>query len=95
MKSCDLVRSMIEFRRLNLNGPLPPIGPFDAIFCRNVLIYFEPEARRRAIEKLVSKLVPGGYLFLGHAESLLNATQKLMTIAPSVYVRTLPEVSRE
>lgn len=87
MKITDRVRSVIQLRRLNLHGPLPPIGPFDAIFCRNVLIYFEPEARRRALDRLLSRLAPRGYLFLGHAESLLNSHHQVKTVAPSVYIQ--------
>lgn len=87
IKCGDRVRSMIDFRRLNLNAPFPPLPLFDAIFCRNVLIYFDPEARRRAIARLLSRLAPGGYFFLGHAESLVNTEHRLATVAPSVYVR--------
>ena len=50
------------------------LGKADVIFCRNVLIYFEPRARKAAIEVLYERLNPGGVLFLGHSESLLNVS---------------------
>ena len=83
----ERVRSVVRFRRINLNGVLPDCGLFDAIFCRNVLIYFEAESRRRAIDRLMQRLQPGGYFFLGHSESLINATQRLRPVAPSIYRR--------
>ncbi len=87
MKSGDALRSVQHFRRLNLSAPLPEIGVFDAVFCRNVLIYFEAEVRRNAIDRLLSRIRPGGYLFLGHSESLVNTSRRLRTVAPSVYMQ--------
>jgi len=46
----------------------------DAIFCRNVLIYFDEQKKKRVIDTLYQRLVPGGYLLLGHSESLLNVS---------------------
>ena len=84
MRLADNVRTVIRYRRINLNMPLPD-GAFDLIFCRNVLIYFDTDSRRRAIERLMQRLVPAGYFFLGHSESLINATQRLRPVAPSIY----------
>jgi chemotaxis protein methyltransferase CheR len=67
------VRAPVTFEQQNLlaDGPLPFAGGmFDVIFCRNVLMYFTPDAARAAVAKLANVLAPGGYLFLGHAESL-------------------------
>ena len=50
------------------------VGRVEAIFCRNVLIYLDAEARRRVIATLYERLIPGGYLMLGHSESLLNVS---------------------
>jgi len=70
----DSVRRLCTFTRVNLAGSdwAAVGGPFDAIFCRNVLIYFERSMRLALIEGLSRKLVAGGYLFLGHSESLLD-----------------------
>lgn len=70
------VRSMCHFGHLNLlaGDRAAIVGRVDAIFCRNVLIYFDTESRRRVIDTFYDRLVPGGYLFLGHSESLLNVS---------------------
>jgi chemotaxis protein methyltransferase CheR len=75
----DEVRRLCRFTRSNLMaadwGTVG--GPFDAIFCRNVLIYFDRAARGPLVTRLADKLVPGGYLFLGHSESLLDVSTPL------------------
>lgn len=64
-------RQRVRFRQSNLLRPGPEVGgPFDVILCRNVLIYFDDQSRREAVDVLFDRLVPGGYLFLGAAESL-------------------------
>ncbi len=70
------VRGLCHFGQLNLvdPGPLAPIGHLDIILCRNLLIYFDERARRRAIELFYERLAPGGILVLGHAESLLHVS---------------------
>jgi chemotaxis protein methyltransferase CheR len=70
----DDVRAMVSFGVLNLfeDEMLAVVGDMDVIFCRNVLIYFDLEARRRVIASFHRKLSPGGYLLLGHTESLVN-----------------------
>lgn len=60
---------------------------FDAIFCRNVLIYFDSNTQKQVIRKLTSNLKQGGYLFLGHSETVNNATGDLLHIQPSVYLK--------
>jgi chemotaxis protein methyltransferase CheR len=81
------LRPLIRFQRLNLNDELPETGMFDLIFCRNVLIYFDPNARTNAVKRVLSRLSSGGYLFVGHSESLLGAGLRLRAMAPSVYTR--------
>jgi chemotaxis protein methyltransferase CheR len=70
----DALRRACYFGHLNLLDGLKAatIGRVDVVFCRNVLIYFDPGSRRRVIDNLYERLVPGGYLLLGHSESLLN-----------------------
>ena len=70
------IRSMCHFGHLNLldRDRSALIGRANVIFCRNVLIYFDEEARRRVIQTFYERLHPGGYLLLGHSESLLNTT---------------------
>jgi chemotaxis protein methyltransferase CheR len=72
----DRVKRLVSFGRLNLlDGPqVAAEGPFDAIFCRNVLIYFDKATQKRVVESFAKALRPGGYLFLGHAESLFHLT---------------------
>lgn len=67
----DEVRASVTFHEHNLLDPEPwPVGSFDVVFWRNVMMYFTPEAASRVITSLTRSLVPGGYLFLGHAETL-------------------------
>ncbi|GAB5547609.1 MAG: protein-glutamate O-methyltransferase CheR [Sandaracinaceae bacterium] len=70
------IRGMCHFGHLNLldRDRSALIGRADAVFCRNVLIYFDERARSRVIDTFYERLYPGGYLFLGHSESLLNST---------------------
>ncbi len=70
------IKKMCHFGQLNLldGAKAAIVGRVDAIFCRNVLIYFDVRSRRRVIDNLYDRLVPGGYLMLGHSESLLNVS---------------------
>jgi chemotaxis protein methyltransferase CheR len=87
MSASNAVRAVIRFQRLNLHDELPDLGTFDLIFCRNVLIYFDVASRTRAITRILGRLAPAGYLFLGHSESLLSSGLRLRPMAPSVYSR--------
>ncbi|MBI5189436.1 MAG: protein-glutamate O-methyltransferase CheR [Nitrospirae bacterium] len=73
-KIADEVRKMVSFSYLNLFDPykLSFLKDFDLIFCRNVIIYFDMDSKKKLVETFYNKLVPGGYLLLGHAESLMN-----------------------
>src|SRR5690606_19436403 len=68
------LRKMCTFVQTNLaiSGSTSIVGTVDVAFCRNVLIYMSGRAREVAIKQIIERLVPGGYLFLGHSESLLN-----------------------
>jgi chemotaxis protein methyltransferase CheR len=70
------VKRMVAFARLNLleEKAVAAMGPVDAIFCRNVLIYFDKPTQKRVVESFAKALRPGGYLFLGHAESIIRMT---------------------
>jgi chemotaxis protein methyltransferase CheR len=77
--------SFIKYQLINLVTPLPEIGKFDAIFCRNVMIYFTAETRKRVVHQLKTKIHPGGYLFVGHSESLGTTDTELKFCQPAVY----------
>jgi chemotaxis protein methyltransferase CheR len=86
IKAVEELRNVVRFQRLNLTRePFPISGPFDLIFCRNVLIYFEWETKIKVVDRLGKYLTPGGYLFLGHAESLHGVADKLQFVAPKVF----------
>jgi len=81
-----MLRERVDFLRLNLNAPaLPRLDRFDVIFLRNVLIYFSPEVRRQVVSRVLELLRPGGYLFIGHAESLHDCLGPIQAEQPSVY----------
>ena len=80
------LRSKVNFQRLNLMLPGYDVAKdFDMVFCRNVLIYFERDVQESVINKLCRHLLPGGYFFLGHSESIINMTVPLEQIKPSIY----------
>ncbi|MCP4663266.1 MAG: protein-glutamate O-methyltransferase CheR [bacterium] len=88
MKAGPELRSLVRFERLNLSADeLAPDSVFDLIFCRNVLIYFDSESRRRALDRILKHLAANGYFFLGHAESLSGINYRLRGVLPSVYGR--------
>ncbi len=68
------IAQLVTFERANLVDALPPRN-CDVVWCRNVLIYFSADARRRVIDRLISSLVPGGFLFVGYSETLRDITQ--------------------
>jgi len=68
----DDVRSMVRFETLDLRGSLRTLGPFDVVFCRNVLIYFDVECKKKILGELKGTLFHGGYLILGGSETTLN-----------------------
>ena len=81
------LRRLVTFARLNLTADWPMRGPFDVIFCRNVMIYFAPETQAQLVPRFRALLAPRGWLFLGHAESLTGRTAGLRFAQPSVYQR--------
>ena len=82
------IQQMVEFRRLNLDQESDRVeGPFDAIFCRNVLIYFDAASKQRVVTSLVGHLVANGILFVGHAENLNAVSPELRSLEPTIYTR--------
>lgn len=81
------LRARVNFAQINLNTTLPDVGEFDVIFLRNVLIYFEPSTKREVVARLQAKLRRGGYLFVGHSESLNGLADGLQGVVPAVYRR--------
>jgi chemotaxis protein methyltransferase CheR len=81
----DELRGMIRFAHLNLMQDWPMRGPFDSIFCRNVMIYFDRPTQDRLITRFRELLRPGGYLFIGHSESLSGRPLGLDYIQPALY----------
>lgn len=83
----DAARRMVALARLNLLADWPMRGPFDAVFCRNVMIYFDLPTRQRLVERFAALLRPGGHLFLGSSESLSGFDHALRYVEPAVYQR--------
>jgi len=79
------VKKMVEFKRLNLLEPFPFKTLFDVIFCRNVMIYFDRPTKENLITRFSQALVPGGYLFIGHSESLMGLKHRFKYIKPAIY----------
>jgi len=83
------VRRQIEYRRLNFLEASDLGERFEVIFCRNVMIYFDRDVQQRVVSLLERHLVPGGYLFISHSESLNGTTHGLRWVAPAVYQRPI------
>lgn len=81
----DEIRKQVVFRIFNLMEPFQHKKPFDIIFCRNVMIYFDQPTKNALINKFYDALAPGGYLFIGHSESVQRESSKFKYIQPSVY----------
>jgi chemotaxis protein methyltransferase CheR len=79
------VTGTVEFARLNLVEPFAPNRHFPLIFCRNVMIYFDKPTQERLVNRLAEYLEPGGYLFVGHAESLTGVSHPLQYVQPAIY----------
>jgi chemotaxis protein methyltransferase CheR len=82
------LREMVTFRRLNLMEEFGMSELAHAIFCRNVIIYFDRPTQERLFWKLARQLVQGGYIFVGHSESLHQMDVPLVPVAPALYRRT-------
>lgn len=83
--AADQLRNMITFKQLNLLGPWPMKGSFDAIFCRNVMIYFDEPTKSKLIRRYAGLLKPGGWLYIGHSETLLDSQHIFELVGRTIY----------
>lgn len=90
LSAADELRSLVTFKQLNLMHEWPMKGPFDAIFCRNVIIYFDKDTQRMLFERMATLQRPGDFLFLGHSESLYRVSDRYELIGRTIY-RRLPD----
>lgn len=82
------LRRRVRFDQVNLNEALVGVGEFDVVFLRNVLIYFDLPTKRRIVERVARQLRPGGWLFIGHSESLNGLDLALRQERPTIYRRS-------
>lgn len=83
----EAVRNLITFKQLNLLHEWPMKGPFDVIFCRNVVIYFDANTQRKLFDRYAGMMTEQGTLFIGHSESLHNITTRFGPIGRTIYER--------
>jgi chemotaxis protein methyltransferase CheR len=83
----DSIKKMVRFAQLNLMDEWPMKGPFEIIFCRNVMIYFDSATQGRLVRRFYDLLVPGGYLLVGHSESLVANSCGFKYVQPATYVK--------
>jgi len=81
------LRERIQFMHHNLTGTPPKLTEFDAIFLRNVMIYFDQNTKRQVVSYLLSLLRPGGYFLVGHSETLNGINETLRLVQPAVYLK--------
>jgi len=82
------IREKVRVAYMNLMDSTYPFNKqFDIVFLRNTLIYFSPQVQQKVLTKVIESLKPGGYLFIGHSESLINMHLPIQSIAPSAYVK--------
>ncbi|MBS1792380.1 MAG: protein-glutamate O-methyltransferase CheR [Acidobacteria bacterium] len=79
------LRSLVSLARLNFMDKFPMRGPFDLILCRNAMIYFDKPTQENLVRRFYDLIAPGGYLFVGHSESLTGANHNFRYIQPAIY----------
>jgi chemotaxis protein methyltransferase CheR len=88
MKVTREIQQMVKFARLNLSqGPYPIKAPCDLILCRNVLIYFDSESKRRVVNNLARCLFDDGLFLIGHAENLNGLTRSVRSLRPTIHCK--------
>jgi chemotaxis protein methyltransferase CheR len=91
----EQIRAMAQFKEWNLLGDLRPLGRFDIVFCRNVLIYFDQETKKRVLEGIAALMPPDGLLYLGGAETVLGITSRFAPMAGERGVYGVAGVTQE
>jgi chemotaxis protein methyltransferase CheR len=90
------LRDLVNFRRLNfMDGDFGMREPIDIIFCRNVIIYFDRPTQERLLQRFCRHLVPGGYMFMGHSETLHGMNLPLVSAGPTTYRKTSGDGSED
>ncbi|MBK8962799.1 MAG: protein-glutamate O-methyltransferase [Candidatus Competibacteraceae bacterium] len=89
VRAASALRDLITFKQLNLMDDWPMRGPFDVIFCRNVVIYFDKPTQRVLFERFADLLDDQGHLFVGHSESLFKVTERFAPLGKTIYQRCL------
>lgn len=84
---CDRLRKEVIFRPGNLMEPFQFKKPFDLIFCRNVMIYFDADTKAKLVNKFYDWTAPGGFLFIGHSESINGTGARYSYVQPAIYQR--------
>lgn len=82
------LREIVTFKRLNLLHDWPMQGPFDLIFCRNVVIYFDKQTQARLFDRFADLMVADGHLFIGHSESLYKVSDRFTSLGNTIYRRS-------
>ena len=85
IKVPEAVRSLISFKPLNLIGPWPMKGPFDAVFCRNVAIYFDKATQGEVFGRFTKLIAPEGFLYIGHSENVGSGGEGLRLVGKTIY----------
>ena len=85
----DKLRARVQFGQLNLCKPIDGLGPFDVVFLRNVLIYFDIPTKREVVNRVLTMLKPGGLFFLGTAEGRVQCDTPLTTVQPGAFRKPL------
>jgi len=85
VRASNELRNLIKFRQLNLMGQWPMKGPFDFMFCRNVVIYFDKPTQKVLFDRYAGMLVEDGHIFLGHSETLYKVTDRYELLGKTIY----------
>ena len=85
VRASNELRNLINFRQLNLMGQWPMKGPFDFMFCRNVVIYFDKPTQKVLFDRYAGMLVEDGHIFLGHSETLYKVTDRYELLGKTIY----------